>query len=89
MGTHNFHNFTTRIKAEDPSAKRFIVSFDANSVVTVEGMDFVKVSGCGTKFHASSNSEDDWACSCDHEEFCTGGIDRCCPATYVIFSFVI
>ncbi|XP_073219498.1 tRNA pseudouridine synthase 1-like [Cicer arietinum] len=33
VGTHNFHNFTTRIKPEDPSAKRFIISFDASNTV--------------------------------------------------------
>ncbi|XP_010266941.1 PREDICTED: tRNA pseudouridine synthase A, mitochondrial-like [Nelumbo nucifera] len=49
-GTHNFHNFTTRTKAEDPSARRFIVSFNANKVVTVEGMDFVKCEVVGQSF---------------------------------------
>ncbi|GAB2271465.1 hypothetical protein Dimus_006303 [Dionaea muscipula] len=49
-GTHNFHNFTTRTKAEDPSARRFIVSFDANTMVTVEGIDFVKCEVVGQSF---------------------------------------
>ncbi|XVE99242.1 hypothetical protein REPUB_Repub03eG0180900 [Reevesia pubescens] len=43
VGSHNFHNFTTRTKAEDPAARRYIVSFHANTVVTVEGIDFVSV----------------------------------------------
>uniref|UniRef100_A0A7N0R9W3 Pseudouridine synthase I TruA alpha/beta domain-containing protein n=1 Tax=Kalanchoe fedtschenkoi TaxID=63787 RepID=A0A7N0R9W3_KALFE len=50
VGTHNFYNFTTRIKAEDPSCHRFIVSFEANTVVTVEGMDFVKCEVVGQSF---------------------------------------
>jgi tRNA U38,U39,U40 pseudouridine synthase TruA len=27
VGTHNFHNLTTRIKEEDPAANRYILSF--------------------------------------------------------------
>ncbi|KAK9129342.1 hypothetical protein Sjap_009829 [Stephania japonica] len=50
VGTHNFHNCTTRTKAEDPSARRYIVSFDANVVVNVEGMDFVKCEVVGQSF---------------------------------------
>lgn len=50
VGTHNFHNFTTRTKAEDPSAKRFIISFEANTVVTVGGIDFVKCEVVGQSF---------------------------------------
>ncbi|KAF3340283.1 tRNA pseudouridine synthase A [Carex littledalei] len=49
-GTHNFHNFTTRTKAEDPSAKRYIISFNADSVVTLEGIDFVKCEVVGQSF---------------------------------------
>ncbi|KAF5200571.1 tRNA pseudouridine synthase [Thalictrum thalictroides] len=50
VGTHNFHNFTTRIKAEDPSAIRYIISFTANNVVTVNGIDFVKCEVVGQSF---------------------------------------
>ncbi|PIA32866.1 hypothetical protein AQUCO_04300063v1 [Aquilegia coerulea] len=50
VGTHNFHNFTTRIKAEDPSAIRYIISFTANTVVTVDGIDFVKCEVVGQSF---------------------------------------
>lgn len=49
-GTHNFHNFTTRTKAEDPSAQRFIVSFNANTTITVEGIEFVKCVVVGQSF---------------------------------------
>ncbi|KAK8629708.1 hypothetical protein V6N13_078539 [Hibiscus sabdariffa] len=50
VGSHNFHNFTTRTKAEDPAARRYIVSFHANKVVTVEGVDFVKCEVVGQSF---------------------------------------
>ncbi|KAK1400372.1 tRNA pseudouridine synthase A [Heracleum sosnowskyi] len=49
-GTHNFHNFTTRIKAEDPSSQRFIVSFSANETVIVDGIEFVKCEVVGQSF---------------------------------------
>ncbi|KNA14783.1 hypothetical protein SOVF_104360 [Spinacia oleracea] len=49
-GTHNFHNFTTRTKAEDPSAKRYIVSFEANTTLTIEGIEFVKCEVVGQSF---------------------------------------
>ncbi|XP_047329683.1 tRNA pseudouridine synthase A [Impatiens glandulifera] len=49
-GTHNFHNFTTRIKAEDPAAKRYIISFEANTTVNVEGIEFVKCEVVGQSF---------------------------------------
>lgn len=49
-GTHNFHNFTTRTKAEDPAAKRYIVSFDAKTTFTVEGIEFVKCEVVGQSF---------------------------------------
>ncbi|XP_027331181.1 tRNA pseudouridine synthase A isoform X2 [Abrus precatorius] len=50
VGTHNFHNFTTRTKAEDPAARRYIISFDANTIVVVEGMEFVKCEVVGQSF---------------------------------------
>lgn len=50
VGTHNFHNFTTRTKAEDPSARRYIISFDASKTVTVEGIEFVKCEVVGQSF---------------------------------------
>ncbi|TYH14283.1 hypothetical protein ES288_A06G208000v1 [Gossypium darwinii] len=50
VGSHNFHNFTTRTKADDPAARRYIVSFHANTVVTVEGIDFVKCEVVGQSF---------------------------------------
>ncbi|XP_039137475.1 tRNA pseudouridine synthase A-like [Dioscorea cayenensis subsp. rotundata] len=50
VGTHNFHNFTTRTKAEDPSAQRFIISFEADHVVNIEGVDFVRCEVVGQSF---------------------------------------
>ncbi|KAE8724327.1 Major facilitator superfamily protein [Hibiscus syriacus] len=38
------------MKAEDPAAHRYIVSFHANKVVTVEGIDFVKCEAVGQSF---------------------------------------
>ncbi|KAK6131356.1 hypothetical protein DH2020_034897 [Rehmannia glutinosa] len=55
-------------KAEDPAAKRYILSFNANTVISIDGIDFVKC-GCGAEFHASSNTENDWSCCCNHEEY--------------------
>lgn len=50
VGTHNFHNFTTRTKADDPSAKRYIISFTANTTLTVKGIEFVKCEVVGQSF---------------------------------------
>lgn len=49
-GTHNFHNFTTRTKAEDPAAKRYIISFNAKTVLNIDGMDFIKCEVVGQSF---------------------------------------
>jgi tRNA pseudouridine38-40 synthase len=50
VGTHNFHNFTTRTKAEDPAAKRFIISFDASRVINLDGIDFIRCEVIGQSF---------------------------------------
>ncbi|KZV16538.1 tRNA pseudouridine synthase A, mitochondrial, partial [Dorcoceras hygrometricum] len=50
VGTRNFHNFTSRIKAEDPSAKRYIMSFTADTTVIVDGIEFVKCEVVGQSF---------------------------------------
>jgi len=50
VGTHNFHNFTTRTKAEDPAARRYIISFNANTAFEVEGIEFVKCEVVGQSF---------------------------------------
>ncbi|XP_065881579.1 uncharacterized protein [Euphorbia lathyris] len=50
VGSHNFHNFTTRTKAEDPAGVRYIISFNAKTIVTVEGIEFVKCEIIGQSF---------------------------------------
>lgn len=50
VGTHNFHNFTTRTKPEDPAARRYIISFHANTTLVIEGMEFVKCEVVGQSF---------------------------------------
>ncbi|KAL5207832.1 hypothetical protein ABZP36_032267 [Zizania latifolia] len=50
VGTHNFHNFTTRTKAEDPAAKRYIISFSADRVVALDGIDFIRCEVIGQSF---------------------------------------
>lgn len=49
-GTHNFHNFTTRTKAEDPAAKRYIISFNADTTVSIDGIEFVRCEVVGQSF---------------------------------------
>lgn len=50
VGTHNFHNFTTRTKAEDPSARRYIISFNADRVISIDGIEFVRCEVVGQSF---------------------------------------
>ncbi|KAL1193176.1 putative tRNA pseudouridine synthase [Cardamine amara subsp. amara] len=50
VGSHNFHNFTTRTKAADPAANRYILSFDANTIINLDGKDFVKCEVVGQSF---------------------------------------
>ncbi|KAM0037350.1 putative mitochondrial tRNA pseudouridine(27/28) synthase [Helianthus debilis subsp. tardiflorus] len=49
-GTHNFHNFTTKMKATDPAANRNIISFHADTTVTIDGIEFVKCEVVGQSF---------------------------------------
>lgn len=49
-GTHNFHNFTARTKPEDPSAKRYIISFEAGEAIEVQGVQFVPCTVIGQSF---------------------------------------
>jgi tRNA pseudouridine38-40 synthase len=50
VGTHNFHNFTSKIKGEDPSAKRYIISFEVGNVFSVGGTEFVRCTIVGQSF---------------------------------------
>ncbi|KAG6480383.1 hypothetical protein ZIOFF_063883 [Zingiber officinale] len=49
IGTHDFCNFTNR-RAEVPSTRRCIVSFHANTVVCIDGIEFVKCEVVGQSF---------------------------------------
>ncbi|KAG7651864.1 putative mitochondrial tRNA pseudouridine(27/28) synthase [Arabidopsis thaliana] len=50
VGSYNFHNFTTRTKADDPTANRQIISFTANTVINLDGIDFIKCEVLGKSF---------------------------------------
>ncbi|KAL1190063.1 putative tRNA pseudouridine synthase [Cardamine amara subsp. amara] len=50
VGSYNFHNFTTRMKADDPAANRYIISFTANTVINLDGIDFMKCEVVGKSF---------------------------------------
>lgn len=49
-GTKNFHNFTSRKKFEDPSAKRFIISFQSQSPFLVDDVEFCTIIVKGQSF---------------------------------------
>ncbi|XP_042436244.1 tRNA pseudouridine synthase A-like [Zingiber officinale] len=49
VGTHDFCNFTNR-RAEVPSTRRYIISFHANTVVCIDGIEFVKCEVVGQSF---------------------------------------
>ncbi|XP_014241162.1 tRNA pseudouridine synthase A [Cimex lectularius] len=53
VGTHNYHNFTSKKKPLDPSAMRYIISFVCEEPVLCEGMEFVilKVKGQSFMLH--------------------------------------
>ncbi|XP_010471761.1 PREDICTED: tRNA pseudouridine synthase A, mitochondrial-like [Camelina sativa] len=50
VGSYNFHNFTTRVKADDPAAHRHIISFTADTVINLDGIDFIKCEVLGKSF---------------------------------------
>ena len=39
VGTHNFHNFTVRMAADDPGAKRYILSFRVGGALQLQARD--------------------------------------------------
>jgi tRNA pseudouridine38-40 synthase len=49
-GTHPFHNFTKGMKSSDPSAKRFIVSFDAQDPIIENGVEWIPTQVLGQSF---------------------------------------
>ncbi|BES98933.1 tRNA pseudouridine synthase [Nesidiocoris tenuis] len=50
LGTHNFHNFTSKKHFVDPSANRFIISAKCSEPEICEGMEFVTVYIKGQSF---------------------------------------
>lgn len=53
LGTHNYHNFTSRKKPLDPSAKRYVISFTCGDPFIIDDMEFVilKVKGQSFMLH--------------------------------------
>lgn len=50
-GTHNFHNYTTsQVKALDPQAKRYIISFEASDPFVLDGLQIVRCTVLGQSF---------------------------------------
>ena len=49
-GTHNFHNYTVKVKPTDPQAKRYILSFDCSEPFEVDGEQFVRCTVLGQSF---------------------------------------
>ncbi|KAK9826791.1 hypothetical protein WJX81_001378 [Elliptochloris bilobata] len=50
VGTHSFHNFTVRVAAGDPVAKRFILSFRVGGALQLEGRPWVRLVVLGQSF---------------------------------------
>ena len=49
-GTHNFHNYTVKVKPTDAQAKRYIISFECSAPFEVEGEQFVRCQVVGQSF---------------------------------------
>jgi tRNA pseudouridine38-40 synthase len=49
-GTHNFHNYTVRVKACAPQAKRFMLSFKCEGVTEIKGQRWVRMVVVGQSF---------------------------------------
>ncbi|XP_014236386.1 tRNA pseudouridine synthase A [Trichogramma pretiosum] len=49
-GTHNFHNFTSKVLPLDPRAKRFIMSFTTEDPFVVDNMEFITLKVKGQSF---------------------------------------
>ncbi|KAL3158514.1 hypothetical protein ABBQ38_010743 [Trebouxia sp. C0009 RCD-2024] len=49
-GTHNFHNFTVRLEANDPSAKRYMLSCRCTGVFDIQGQQWVRIVIIGQSF---------------------------------------
>ncbi|KAL0116523.1 hypothetical protein PUN28_009885 [Cardiocondyla obscurior] len=49
-GSHNFHNFTSKVKPLDPRAKRYIISFSCTETFVSNGMEFAILEVKGQSF---------------------------------------
>jgi len=49
-GTHNFHNFTSRMTPTDPKANRYILSFTCSTPFLLLGIEYVKLEVTGQSF---------------------------------------
>ncbi|CAL1673905.1 unnamed protein product [Lasius platythorax] len=49
-GTHNFHNFTSKVKPLDPRAQRFIINFHCVETFTSDGIEFAILEIKGQSF---------------------------------------
>ncbi|OUS45186.1 tRNA pseudouridylate synthase [Ostreococcus tauri] len=49
-GTHNFHNYTVKVKPTDAQAKRYILSFECSQPFEVDGEEFVRCEVVGQSF---------------------------------------
>jgi tRNA pseudouridine(38-40) synthase len=50
VGTHNFHNYTVRVRADDPAAKRYILAFAASPPCEAHGARLVTLQVLGQSF---------------------------------------
>ncbi|DBA74849.1 TPA: hypothetical protein ACH3X2_009187 [Trebouxia sp. C0005] len=49
-GTHNFHNFTVKLEATDPSAKRYMLSCQCAGTFEIQGQRWVRIVIIGQSF---------------------------------------
>lgn len=50
VGTHNFHNFTSKMEPTNPQAKRYIISFETESPFVQNDMEWVRLRVIGQSF---------------------------------------
>jgi tRNA pseudouridine38-40 synthase len=50
VGTHNFHNYTVRVRPDDPSARRYILAFAASPPSEAHGARLVTLQVLGQSF---------------------------------------
>uniref|UniRef100_A0AAV1TFB5 Pseudouridine synthase I TruA alpha/beta domain-containing protein n=1 Tax=Peronospora matthiolae TaxID=2874970 RepID=A0AAV1TFB5_9STRA len=50
VGTHNFHNFTSKLEPTNPQAKRFIISFGVDRPFVQNDMEWVRLRVVGQSF---------------------------------------